>query len=242
MADRDLARRIEAATGELVEEAVQAMYRDPFWMDRFGEQGLIAARSDGAYHVGYLVRALQAGGAGTLQAYARWLQGVLVSRGMCTRHLDESFARLQHALLRRALDEGGRAAELLARARDALTYEGRGRALQLAASGLVERAAQSLLQGDGATRAQAEEELRAFASYLADARALGSAATLVEHARWRRGFHARCGIGLGTLVARLRALRGAVEAEPALPAEERDFALAALGGALAAVEAREAVS
>src|ERR1043165_7247139 len=90
----ELAARLEAHAEELVRESLEAMYRDPFWLERFGERGRKFAREDRMYPLKYLPAALSIGATQTLEDYARWLQRVLTTRGMCTLHIEENFARL----------------------------------------------------------------------------------------------------------------------------------------------------
>jgi len=193
VADRLLADRLLAASEELTEEVIGEMYRDPFWFERFGEpRASRHGRQDGNHHVAYLAEALRAGDGQVMERYARWLQQVLTTRGMCSRHLAENFERLGRAIAARGWPHHPRAVELLAAAVDALRYEGGpARAVQDRAGAIA---------GDDA-------ELATFASYLADALALGRPPLFAAHAAWYAGFAERQGRPAGTvpgLLARLR--------------------------------------
>src|SRR5436305_13118195 len=97
-----LADAIELRASALAERALAAMYRNPFWDERFGERGRRFAREDNLHHLAYLVQALRAESPDLLTGYARWLQRVLTTRGMCSRHVGENFARLSEAKIGRA--------------------------------------------------------------------------------------------------------------------------------------------
>ncbi len=155
---------LKARAEALAERVQRAMYEDPFWTERFGARGEQFAKHDGRQHVLYLVDALRYGAPKIVADYATWLQSVLTTRGMCTRHLDDNLARLAQAIVDDGLDEDGRPSAYLEAARRALLYpEGSdARAVQDAAPRLVERAARE-------ARADALNHL----SFAADAIALG---------------------------------------------------------------------
>lgn len=214
-----LAERLLAASGELNREVLAEMYRDPFWYARFGEPRADKhGRQDGDHHVSYLVEALRSGDAGVLERYARWLQQVLTTRGMCTRHLAEHFERLGEAIAARGWPDAARAAELLAAAVAALRYdEGPARAIQ-------DRAASIAALGD--------PELATLAWYLADAVALGTPAVFAKHVAWYARFVEQQGAPAGTAAERLDRLCDAILR--ALP-EHRDVIGPTLDAATAAV-------
>ena len=56
-----LADTIEVCARALADRTLTAMYRNPFWDDRFGEWGRRFAEEDNLHHVSYLVQALRAG-------------------------------------------------------------------------------------------------------------------------------------------------------------------------------------
>ena len=82
-----LIERLEASAPELARRSIAEMYDNPFWQERFGSRGRENADRDGQYHVSYLIQALAARDASVLTNYARWLQTLLVSRGMSSRHI-----------------------------------------------------------------------------------------------------------------------------------------------------------
>jgi len=220
----ELAWRIRAAGPELVRDSVDAMYRDPFWLDRFGERGRSFAVEDGLHHVSYLANAIWAGRTDSLEGYARWLQSVLTSRGMCTLHIEENFARLASVVHARNLDPEGVVERYLAAARAALRYHGRGRRLQEATSELGRRSAEGM-------PADRLREGTSLASFLADATALSDGASLASHMTWLRAHHARTRVSPEILPRMIDRLAAGVHGLSAIPEEERSFAVTALASA-----------
>ena len=217
----DLAARIRSAGPELARESLDAMYRDPFWLDRFGERGRAFALEDGLHHVAYLANAIWSGRTDSLESYARWLQSVLTARGMCTLHIEENFASLARAIRARNLDPEGVAARYLAAAREALRYRGRGKRLQEATLDFGRRAADGMPP-------ERLREATALASFLADATALSETASLAGHVAWLRAYHSRTGVGREILPRMVDRLAAGVHALGGLPEEERAFAVTAL--------------
>lgn len=105
----------------LARRSVAEMYQDPFWQARYGSPGRRNAEQDARHHLSYLAQALVAGDAAVMTRYARRLQPVLVSRGMCTRHLAQIFERLRLAISEQIVGAAP-AAELLQAAAQALAY------------------------------------------------------------------------------------------------------------------------
>lgn len=178
--DAQLAARKEA----IVERSSAAMYADPFWRERFGERGERYTREDHAYHVNYLVEAVRSGDSEVFASYLRWLQPVLTSRGMCTKHLEDSLLAVHDAIVAEGID--GLAIEVhVEAARAALRYPRVGpqaiaRAIQEAAS----RLAPVITTKVGRERTN---DVLHLLSYVADAIALASDDVLVNHVRWLHG-------------------------------------------------------
>ena len=253
----DLADALESRAAELAYGALAEMYRDPFWEARFGERGRRFSGEDGLYHVRYLVEALRAGSPETLIRYARWLQSVLTTRGMCTRHLAENFERLADTI--RASVSGAADAEpalsYLASATQALQYpEGPARAVQDAAEAIAARVEAQAQAGAAATAASVANvanvanvageraggaghvaDPRTVLSYLADAIALGRPEVFVDHLAWSAGFLEQRGVSREELGQRLSDVRGALEI---LPAAARDEALGLVEAALVRIRER----
>ncbi|MCY1053996.1 hypothetical protein [Nannocystis sp. SCPEA4] len=224
----ELVEQLEAASARLTERVLAEMYVDPFWRERFGQRADKHGRQDGRFHVQYLQQALATGEPAVLENYARWLQQVLTARGMCTRHLAENFERLAAAIAEEPWPDRQAAVDLLRAATAALTYEdGLARAVQRRADAVVRAAAATLAEDD----ASVVGELDALVSYCADALALASPQVLANHVAWLAGFHERRGMARERLVARLAAVRVALEQE--LP-ESRAAIAGLLGPALAA--------
>ncbi len=174
---RDLIEALRERSQELAYKSIDEMYRgDPFWMDRFGERGKKFAREDGMHHVDYLITALSTGSKDVLVEYARWLQSVLIVRGMCSEHLRENFARLARIVRDAGLPLAEVAGEYLRSAEDALKYPG-------GAGREVQDAAPNLIAVAPAASAQAA---RVLASYLADAAHANDPSLFARHVTWLR--------------------------------------------------------
>ena len=177
----------------LSQRVLADMYLDPFWAERFGTRGRRHADEDSDFHLKYLARALQHGDPGVLVRYARWLREVLATRGMCTRHLADNFQRLARAIEDLAWPGGEAAVDYLRTAEASLRYaDGPECAVQEMANALaveVEQAHRARHPGGWAHTAAREpgafrEDILNFVSYLADALAMGSPATLAAHTSW----------------------------------------------------------
>jgi hypothetical protein len=215
----DVSRAIRALGPELARRAIEEMYRDPFWEDRFGARGRKFAAEDGAHHVVYLVQALEAKKPEIFTAYARWLQSVLVHRGMCTAHVLDNFARL--ARLLGASDIAGIGAAL-----DAIEL---GRASLLYASGparLLQDGADAIASAVARGNARTAAELRMLVWYLADAVETGEPDLFARHVEWARDYFER------QKLPKLDALLAALDASlDVVPAEARGPARAVLAHA-----------
>lgn len=215
-----LADAIEARSQVLTDRALEAMYRNPFWDDRFGERGRRYAREDNVHHIAYLVQALRAASGDLLTNYARWLQRVLTTRGMCSRHIGENFERLAEAIRAEGIGDAAPAFAFLDEATAALAYDGGpARAVQDAAARVVTRAADAVHQrhpawmtGSGmGGRARCLEDLLYHASYLADALANERPELFADYVRWLDGFLERQGIPTTYLRRTLVALDEALQ-------------------------------
>lgn len=210
-----LTREIEARAPQLALASVEWMYQDPFWEARYGsERARRFGNEDALFHVRYLLQALAEERASILEGYATWLRTLLVSRGMCTLHLDQNFAGLQAALAAEGFGPGSLAQTYVQAARDALRYPaGLARLLQDQASELARRTSQELLAVVPASlHPRLEEELLIHLSYLADAIGTGSPESFARHLDWYQGFWPRRAFGelsFDRLLAALEAVLGA---------------------------------
>lgn len=93
----ELVAALREHRSRLAARVTDEMFEDPFWTERFPKRGRKFSEEDVGYHVEHLVEALLAGDPLVFARYARWLQSVLTTRGMCTRHLAESIERLGRA-------------------------------------------------------------------------------------------------------------------------------------------------
>jgi hypothetical protein len=186
-----LSHELEARATRLALASVEWMYQDPFWDARFGrERARRFGKEDAQFHVRYLVQALLEQRPSVMEGYATWLRTLLVTRGMCTLHLDQNFAGLQAALAVEGFGPGSPPQTYVQAARTALRYPaGHARTLQERASELARRAAQELLtELPAALHPRLEEELLIHLSYLADAIGLGHPEAFAQHVDWYKGF------------------------------------------------------
>ncbi len=240
--DQELCAAIEAKSAALAAYALARMYENPFWDERFGARGRQFATEDGHHHVKYLLVSLQMNSPDTLTHYAGWLRSVLTTRGMCSRHIMENFARLAEAIRALSIPQPERATDYLEQASAALLYaDGPARQVQLAGDELVERAMECFAADPGgavpdATRRFLQGELSYDISYLADALALQRPAVLVDHVVWQHGFVERHGVP-GTVLA--RCLGRLEEALLALPAPAQFQARQHLARAVAALRSQD---
>ena len=221
MKHAELAAQLDAAADRLTRKVLAAMYTDPFWHERFGERADRHGQKDGRFHIDYLIQALHAGDPTILENYARWLQPVLTSRGMSTRHLADNFALLAGAIRDEAWRDGDAAIRLLDGARAALEYpHAPARDIQRAAPALAAVAADVLAARSAdrtpwravtgeASRARCVDELVTLALYVADAIALADPAVFTRHAVWLAGFLDRHQVPRGYLIDCLEALAAA---------------------------------
>lgn len=242
----ELADRIEARKQEIAARACDMMYEDPFWAARFGERGRKFSAEDGAYHVTYLLEALRSGNPGVIESYARWLRTVLVTRGMCSRHLAQNFARLAEAIRGIGIEGAEPALAMLRAAEEALVYRS-GPAGELQAQG-VEDVVSGQPGGsaggepggsagggeaDGMRGRVLREHLACVASLFLDALALDRGDLFAAHARFMGGLYRQGGGSVEPLRAALDALAARAEG---LDGAERERAGAILAEGKRALE------
>jgi len=229
-----LVERLQAKAPELGRRAIAEMYQNPFWQERFGANGRENSDKDSQFHISYLVQALVASDPGVLTNYARWLQTLLVSRGMCSRHIDENFERLARAIHDEVADAEP-ALALLRAARQALIYEsGPARELMLGADALAARVVDALWSRQPswfsaassypsiaifesihqAERMRCKADVLDHIAYLADAIHADRPELFVAHAAWMKGFNARHHGQESRVRETLRALSDCLPAAP----------------------------
>lgn len=212
--------RIETLGTRLSQRALDAMYMDPFWDARFGGRGRLHADEDSAYHVRYLLEALRRDDPRIMIRYAVWLRSVLVTRGMCSAHLDDNFARLSHLLESELGEAAEPALRMLAAARAALAYEtGPGaRLLSLAAPLRASAEARLSAAEREATVHGGEEHAHpsSLLSYLADALQLARPDLFLAHIKFLADFYQRRGRSQLPLAQLMRALSESAAELPAL--------------------------
>lgn len=194
-----LSRQVEAIAERLASSSVEPLYQDPFWEARYGpERARRFGDEDARFHIRYLVQALAEQRPSVLEGYARWLRTLLVSRGMCTRHVDAHFVGLAAALEKEGWGPGTAPHDYVGAARAALRYpEGPAARLDPDAPELARAAAKRLalyVRPDELPRL--EEELQLQLSYLTDALAAERKELMADHVRWYVAFWPRRGFGL----------------------------------------------
>ena len=200
----ELAERLRKDGAKISSRVMDEIWKEePFWEQRFGERGRRRMTEDAAFHAEYLLQAVEAADGGVMARYATWLQSVLVTRGMSTRHLDANFERLARALAKE-MTGSEKAVEYLEAARRALRHpEGPARELQ-----------------EAADRLSPTEDIRYVIAHLADAMALARPDLFAAHAKWL-GEH-----GGAHLVREALAV---IDRDASLSAETKKTALAAAG-------------
>ena len=203
------------AAPRLTERVVGEMYADAFWQARFGDRGRRHAGQDGGSHVQYVVEALVAADQRVFTEYASWLRGVLVPRGMCSRHLAENFDRLASAISQEPWPDRDRAVAMLRAGTEALVHtSGDAGAIDAVRSSLASETAALLYtlhpdwlerSGDPA-RTRCVDDLDYHLSYLADALACAERERFVAHIVFVAGFLGRSGVPVGHLRESLVAL------------------------------------
>jgi len=198
----DLAARLRRDGPAVSARVMDEMWRDdPFWEKRFGEGGRQRMSEDAAFHVQYLVQAVEAADGGVMKRYATWLQSVLTTRGMSTRHLDDNFARLAKAVAHE-IPGSETAVEYLAGACEALRHPS-GPARELV---------------DAIPRLTKSDDVAYVVAHLADAIALARPEIFAAHAK----FLSQNGAGDS-----LRDALGAIEADAGLSPEAKKAVRAA---------------
>lgn len=205
-----VSREVEARATSLASASVQPMYADPFWDARYGPQR--ARRfgdEDAVHHVRYLVQALDAAHPALLETYARWLRTLLVTRGMCSLHLDQNLEGLAHALQAEGFGPDSLPFTYVQAARGALRYtEGPAHLLEADAPALIAAVIPALERTlPPGNPLRLEQEARLHLSYLSDALALDRADLWDAHVQWYAGFWSRRGLAPLTFPHLLEALR-----------------------------------
>jgi len=181
----------------LVETTVTQLWANPFWQDRFGERGKRYFYEDSNYHIDTLITVIHMDSPQFLTQHYAWLRGVLVHRGMCSRHLlqtltvfDEQVAaqlptfwdsiRAYAATAYDGLVYADPACQILAQAEERLAVQVTQRILQ-------EKPAWALRLG---TRGEAlcYEDVRYHLSFLQDALGFQEPQIFTDYLAWISGF------------------------------------------------------
>lgn len=186
---RRLAAELRSRASVLSVWVLDDMYRNPFWESRFASRGRKHAEQDAEYHVTYLATAVEMDSPSVMAKYAEWLRGVLTTRGMCTRHLDENFERLSDAI---AIDDTLSYDRLpvacLEAARQALLYDDPiARELQTREHEIADRVFDELTRKptfQETPGVNSADDVRYLVSFIADAVVQGSPQHLGNHFQW----------------------------------------------------------
>jgi hypothetical protein len=211
-----LRESLVAAGPGISDRVLGEMYAaDPFWTARFGDRGRRHAGRDGEFHIQYLVEAVD-GGEHVFVTYARWLREVLVTRGMCSRHLADNFERLAAAIEAEPWPERARASAILHAGAAALVHtDGDAGAIDARRDELTAAATRAACAAhpvwEPRWRERCAFDLAHHVSYLADALAVQRGELFANHAAFMAGFLARLAAPPIMLDASLEALAGAVE-------------------------------
>lgn len=211
----ELKNALLAAGPRLVDRVLAEMYENPFWVERFGARAHTHGREDGLYHITYACNAIEAGDVGVIENYARWLQQVLTTRGMCSRHLADNFDRLAAAIRDEPWPGKQAAIDVFAAAARALHYEDSIAGGLQARTMIIARAATLDLHanhpdGPAADQARCIDDLSYHLSYLADAIALSRPQVFGDYIRWLGEFLAKRSVPRTHLAASLDALEAQI--------------------------------
>ena len=232
-----LAEAAPRLTGRVLDE----MYANPFWQERFGDRGRRHAGQDGHSHLQYVVEALVAADARVFTEYASWLRGVLVARGMCSRHLVDNFGRLASAIDQEPWPDRDRAVGILRAGTEALVHtSGDAGAIDAVRGALARDTAALLFTGHpewlertgDLGRARCVDDLDYHLSYLADALAFAERERFVAHLVFVAGFLGRRAVPIGhlrdSLIAMAAVIRSRLPATTEAPSQLLDAARDAL--------------
>jgi hypothetical protein len=221
-----LAGQIETRGDYLAARTAEGVCTGAFWEERFGDRGQRHAAHDAAYHVQYLVSALRLQTPSVITRYARWLQGILTPRGMCTRHIEEHFEALSGAVRDERIPGAETASAYLEKAVSALRYDDEvARAVQDASEDLEEAAWRVVANRhpdwtESLSERRVRADLRYLLSYLADAVALRREEIFGAYISWVGPFQERHGAPPGYIADLLAAVD-----EGELPDEAREVIL-----------------
>lgn len=91
LSQQALGDQLRNSADEAIAATVERQYRrHPELLERFGERGREACRTDIRHHIDYLRAAVDSGRAQPFADYLRWVAEVLKSRGVEARHLNNS--------------------------------------------------------------------------------------------------------------------------------------------------------
>lgn len=90
---------------QIVERVVEGIYQDmPELLDKFGERGRIKCMEDNYHHIKHLESARNLEADEFFIDYALWLNNLLTTRGMHTKHVVDNFERLEKEIAHSTLN------------------------------------------------------------------------------------------------------------------------------------------
>ncbi len=192
----ELRARLASASDRVIARALSDQYADPFWRARYGERADRRGTEDGRFHLAYLDQALASDDLAVLTHYARWLQPILTSRGMCTRHIVEHFDRLQRAIAAERWPDGHLVASAIHSLVGALSFPSmwrtaprvRSRTRPTSSSSSRHRSSPRSIPDTRTARP------RAWCCSRRTRRMRSRSAALVAHARWLLGYSTELGL------------------------------------------------
>ena len=207
----------------MVRGLVQEMYRDPFWEARYGERGRTHTVKDTHYHLNKLIDAIALDLPDIFTQYYHWVQELLVYRGMCTLHLEETLDSLARQLAHYVPEYWQQIQVYLKAGYAGLFYDQpNSQALQQQSVEIARSATTRLfdsLSKSSSQTARGQEvwfrDNRFYLSYLADAVWVEKEELFRNHMNWVKTFLAQNGVEEKTLSEDLHLL--AEETERALP-------------------------
>lgn len=195
----DLLERLRRDKHLLAEHVVEDMRADPFWNERFEARGRTHAIQDLVFHIDYLIQAIEGNDLGIIDRYARWLQGLLTTRGMSSLHIADSFGRLAGAI------GDATARRYLVAARTSLLYEAG------SARNVQERIRDVVTSGQPGPI----EDTAYYFAYLADAIALGQPNVFFDHIVWLAAYLKKNGRDPHTIASTLEGLSRTLDVDAA---------------------------
>lgn len=222
---QEMTRQIERVRQQVIDGLFEEMYQNPFWEARYGEKGKRNTRQDTNYHINQLVTTVAMDLPSLSVQYYHWLQGLLVYRGMCTLHIQDTIDCMARQFARLIPDAWPGIEPYLRAGEQGLVYEHPAcAALATAETSIAQAAATRMFEASPAGRPEGEatfaaclRDNRYHISYLQDAVGYNLEGAFDKYIQFLTGFLPNFGVTLEELLANLKILSEEISA--ALPAE-----------------------